>query len=185
MLAAGFKAKAGSCYQVSHGGRDENLAGPCLRHDPSAGVYGDAADRRSIQLDLSGVHADTNFKTERAKCLFDGESAADGPGRAIEDRQEAVASTIDLPSAKPSEQCAYTLIVPGNEISPRAITHRDSGLGRVDDIGKKHRRKHAVDLLVVSVDRGKKALDRLQQRLCLISGEWEMLVAGTSRAPGM
>ena len=139
MLAAVFKPEAGSCYQVSYGGRDKNLAGSCLRHDPSAGVYGDAANRRSIKLDLSGVYADTNFKTERAKCLFDGESAADGPGRAIEDHQEAVASIVDLPSAKPSEQCAYTLIVPRNEISPRAITHRDSGLGRADDIGKKHR----------------------------------------------
>lgn len=103
MLAAGFKLETGSCYEVSHGGRDEDLAGSCLRHDPSAGVYCDAADRGPVQLDLSRVHPDPNFKPKRAKCFFDGEPAADGPGRPSKiARKPSPAVSICRPRNRPS-----------------------------------------------------------------------------------
>jgi hypothetical protein len=177
VLTALLELEAGSGHQVSHGGRHEDLAGSCLRHYASPCVDRDPADSRSIEFDLSCMHTDTHLEAKRPHSLLDREPAPDGASRAIEYRQKAVASIVDLASPKPSKERPHALVVRRNEISPGAIAHRYGSLGRADEVGKEDGCQHAIDLHFVSVDGDEKAFKRSEHLLCLISCKDEVVVA--------
>ena len=132
--------------EILDGGRHEHLLRACARGDASADVDGDAADVRSVQLDLARVDPCANLRTQGVHRVLDGERAAHGACRTVEDREEAVSGVVDLAPAVPPEQRTHTLIVGGDEFPPGTIPDPRDSLGRTDEIGEEHRGEDAIDV---------------------------------------
>jgi len=77
-------------------------------------------------------------------CVADGAGATDRARGAIEDREEAVARTIDLPPAERLEVPAGHADIPVQELPPAAVTNRRRTLGRAHDVREEHRDEHAI-----------------------------------------
>jgi hypothetical protein len=71
--------------------------------DSGGDVYCDACDVVGARLDFSGVQAGADLQSRRAQCVSDGCGAADGAGRSVESRHEAITRGVDFAAAEPVE----------------------------------------------------------------------------------
>ena len=118
---------------------------------------------------------------ERAKHLGQGDGAADGTGRPIEEREEPVASGSHLSSAIAPELIANASMMRMQEIGPGRVTKLcRSGRGS-DDIGEQDGRQDPIRL-GASSDAGKKLLDLPQDRVG-VADPWQMVIASQVDEP--
>ena len=80
-----------------------------------------ASDIIADDFHLAGVQADPDLDPEWTHGLRDGQCAADGPGRAVEGGQHAVAERLDLVAAKASELVPEHLVLGIQQVAPRAV----------------------------------------------------------------
>ena len=137
-------------------------------------MYGEAANRCSIELDLAGVDADSYVEAESAGVVADRETTANGTGRAVEDGEEAVACDVDLAPAKASQQGSDAPVVRCDQVSPCPVAHPCSGLGRGDDVREEDGRQHTVEVHLGAVRSGEEPFDGIEE-LVLIAGEREVV----------
>jgi hypothetical protein len=92
-------------------------------------VNGNATDIVANHFALAGMQPCANVDPEWAYFLRNGASAADTARRAIESRQNAVPSRLDLMAAKASEIASDRGVMFVEEIAPAAISTRSTGTG--------------------------------------------------------
>src|SRR6185369_4761239 len=99
--------------EVLHGAGDEHFRRRGLGCHACAGVHGDATHVVAHELALPGVKACPDLDPERADGVADGAGAADGPRRAVEGGEEAVAGRLDLAAAEACELPAHERVMGG------------------------------------------------------------------------
>src|SRR5207244_6956498 len=142
--SAVLELDAGSRHQVLDGLRDKHLAGAGVRGDACTRVDRDPPNRSVCELDLAGVDSGSHFEAERPDALRDRSCAAEGSGRSVEGREEAVACSIDFASAKALQLTSNERVVLFEQIVPAPVTELARALGRTDDVGEEDRRQDAV-----------------------------------------
>jgi hypothetical protein len=70
--------------------------------------------------------------------------ATDGPGGAVESRQDSVPGRVDLAAAQSSERAPEHDVIALQEIAASAVAEPDGQLGRAHDVDEQHRGQHAV-----------------------------------------
>src|SRR6201987_4095624 len=79
-----LEARARTDDQVTHGARDEDLAGTGLAKDPRRDVYGNSPDVSVDQFALAGVDASADLDAQRLGVSAQGLGAADRLRRTVE-----------------------------------------------------------------------------------------------------
>jgi hypothetical protein len=136
MDSALAKVETGAGDEILHRARHHDLARSGLRHHARAGVNGDAGDCVIDALALAGVDAGADLEAEASQGVTDAHGAADGAGRAVEGREEAVAGGAYLSPAVTRDLLADGRVVALEKIAPGAVTERDRSLGRADYVGE-------------------------------------------------
>ena len=83
--------EVGACQEVGDGARDEDLVGVGVGADALPDVDGDTRYVAVLELDLATVKTSTDLEPEWMNLVADRARAADGPGRAVEGGEDAVA----------------------------------------------------------------------------------------------
>src|SRR5213594_1924706 len=148
-------------------------------------MHGDAAHPRSRDLALPCVKPRPQLEAERMDCVADGAGAADGPGGAVEDGEEAVARHVDFSPAKAFELPPGHADVSIENLPPASVTHRGRPLRRAHDVGEHHRDEHAIRIGARS-SAGDELFDLVDEQIqgLLIEGLEEMVVTGKLDIPG-
>ena len=100
--SAVFEEDTGAGDQVLHRLRDEHFACAGGRGHSGTDRDSQARDLPLVKLALAGVHARTNVEIEIANAVDNCLGTANGPCRAVEGREEAVAGGIALLATEPS-----------------------------------------------------------------------------------
>ena len=124
--------------------RDENLAGLCDGCDSSPDVDGDTADLVVHELALPCVKPRPNLEAEFANAVPNRARAPNRPRRAVEGREEAVASGVHFPTPEVPQLRSDEPMVLLHEFAPAAIAELGRAGGGIDEIGEQDRRQHAV-----------------------------------------
>ena len=95
--AAVLEAGARADDQVTHGARDEDVAGAGLAEDPRRDVYCDPADVGVEQFAFAGVDAGADLDAQCLGLSAQGLGAADGLRRAVERGEVTVAGAAAPP----------------------------------------------------------------------------------------
>src|SRR5215813_10461712 len=146
MHAAFLERQAGARDEISHGIGDERLARTRQSSHARADVNGDPTELLSNDLAFASMAPGTYFDAERADARRDRLSAANGSGRAIERRKEAVARRIDLASTKAHELSASQVVVAVEQLVPAMVAKVSSVVGGSHDVGEEHSRENALRL---------------------------------------
>src|SRR5437764_13783900 len=107
--------------EVAHGARHQDLAGPGERRDAGADVHGDPAELRPHHLTLARVETGADLEAERAHAVADRARGPHRPRRAVEGRQEAVASRVDLAPTELRQVLANQRVVGVEQVAPLAV----------------------------------------------------------------
>lgn len=90
-------------------------------------------------LDLTRVHSGSHVEPEYTQRFANLESAANGPSRTVEDREEAVAGGVDLLAGEADELTTYCIVVRSEERRPSSVAKGLHSLGRPDEVGEENR----------------------------------------------
>src|SRR4029079_3483892 len=120
------------------GADDEILDGAGRQHfarrrfgcDAGADVHGDAADVVSHALALARVQSGAHLETERTHGIADGQATAHPPGRAVEQREEAIAGRRDVTASEMGELPPDECMVTRKQVGPCPVTKASSLLRR-------------------------------------------------------
>ena len=93
-LPRSSKARARADDQVTHGARDQDVAGAGLAEDPRRDVYRDPADVAVQQFALAGVDAGADLDAQCLGLSAQRLGAADGLRRAVERGEVTVAGAL-------------------------------------------------------------------------------------------
>src|SRR5438093_13771958 len=85
-----------SAHELLDGRRHEHFTRLGKGGNPCAHMYREAGGLGPPVFDLAGMQAGADLQTDLLDRIADGASAANGPCRPVEGREEAVASGIDL-----------------------------------------------------------------------------------------
>src|SRR5256885_5072605 len=118
--------------EVAPRARPQALAGPGERRDAGADVHGDPAELRPHHLTFARVEAGADLEAERAHALADRARGPHRARRAIEGREEAVASRVDLAPAELRQVLAHQRVVGVEQVAPLAVAQL-GGLRRGSD----------------------------------------------------
>ena len=125
-------------------GGNQDLIRLCLVQDPRPFVHRDAADVCPHKLHFSDVHAGPDLQAFATGGPFGGRGAAEGSGRPVEGRQQAVSGRVDLVSMVPFELRPGGLVVVREQISPGYVAESVGHHCRVDEVGEKQCHKCPV-----------------------------------------
>src|SRR5436190_1610072 len=136
VLAAIVELEARALEQVAGRGRHQDFAGSGERGDPGGGVDRQAARAAGDDAHLAGVCTGPDPEAE----VLDGRAhrggAADGAGRRIEDREEAVPGGRDLAAAMDVQLPAEARVVFDDERPPGRVADSPEKRGRIDEVGQ-------------------------------------------------
>ena len=107
-------------------------------------MYREAGGLGPPVFDLAGMQAGADLQTDLLDRISDGSSAANGPCRPVEGREEAVASGIDLGSGVTFQELANQGVVAVEKLPPAVVADGLELLGGTDDVGEQHGDKQAV-----------------------------------------
>src|SRR4029077_2706225 len=110
-----------------------------------ADVDGHPTNVVAAELALARVQPGPHVKAQGPDPVPDRAGALDCAGGAVEGGEEAVAQRLDLTAAEPIELAARELVVAFDQLSPTPVPCLGGALGRVNDVGEHHRRKHSVE----------------------------------------
>ena len=96
VLATILECDSGSCHQVSHGSRDENLPRSSNSGHSCADVNSDPADVVPSGFNFAGVEADTYVEAQGSCALSYALSTLNRSSRAIKRDQKAITGRLDL-----------------------------------------------------------------------------------------
>src|SRR5215470_14486274 len=116
------EADAGTGDEILHGVGDEDLARTRERGDPGADVNSDAADFLADDLALARVEPRAYLDAEGPHALADRLGAANGAGRTIEGREEAVTGGVDFAPAEARELATREGVVAVEQLVPPSVT---------------------------------------------------------------
>src|ERR1700751_1513671 len=136
--AAVLEARARTDDQVTHGARDEDLAGTGLAKDPRRDVYGNSPDVSVDQFALAGVDAGADLDAQRLGVSAQGLGAADGLRRGVERGEGGVAGGPYHRGAESLRQFGGDLPEAVQHSTPPLIARRRGVLRRGDDVGEHH-----------------------------------------------
>ena len=105
------------------------------------------------------MHAGAHLDAERLHGLHDRVGALDGPGGAVEGREEAVAGGVHLGAAVAAEQRAHRRVVALDQVAPALVSQPGGGLGGADDVGEHDGGQHAVEHRLLVAHRPHETLD--------------------------
>ncbi len=94
-LAPVGEPKLAADHEVTNGARDEDLAWPCLAHDPSRQMHGQAADVVAADLDLAGMDAASDLERLRLGGGDDLPGASNRLGGSAEGCEHAISQRLD------------------------------------------------------------------------------------------
>src|ERR687895_2233487 len=124
--------------------RDEDLAGPCEGSDPSRSVHCHAAEGAPLTFDFAGMDPGADLEAIVLGGAGDRSGAANGTGRPVEHRNEAVAGRVDLEPAEPVELEADAVAVTSEERLPPRVAEADGDGRGVDDVRHEQGRHDAL-----------------------------------------
>jgi hypothetical protein len=122
--------------------RDENLTRVGPSGDPRTDVHGDAGDPVVSELDLAGVEPRPDLEIQRSHRRNNRLSAADGPSRAVERCEEAIAGRIHLTAVEPLQLAPDSRVMLLDEVPPATIPELRGSGGGADEIREEHSRQH-------------------------------------------
>src|SRR6516164_619442 len=101
-------------------------------------MHGDADQLAAAFLAFARVNSRSHIEGNPAQALADSQRAPNGPGRAVESDEEAVAGGIHLAAAEPADLPADYCVVLGQQLAPAVVAELSRPPGRADDVGEKH-----------------------------------------------
>ena len=119
---------------------------PGERRDSRADVDRHAPNVVADELDLAGVETRPDLQAEGPERIRQGQRAADGAGRAVEDGQEPVAGGADLASGVARQLIAYPGVMSVEHVGPGGVGELGGALGGAHDVREQHGREHPVGL---------------------------------------
>src|SRR5438034_597704 len=102
-------------------------------------MHGDAGHLAVNELALARVQTNPHLESQLRHGLGDGTRAADGPGRAVEGGEEAVAGCVHLPAAIANQLTADQFVVAQQELSPGPVAENRRPLAGADDVREEDR----------------------------------------------
>src|SRR5579883_3185960 len=105
-----------------------------MRHDPCGRVHGDSTDVVASDLDLAGVQAGANGKTDLFRGGAVGQGAANRASWAVERRENTIASALHHRAAMLYDHLPRNLIVITKQPKPSLVAHRRRTAGRIYNI---------------------------------------------------
>src|SRR5439155_1308530 len=167
-----LEARAGD--QITDSAGDKDLSGLGLGRHPRPDVDSDASHRVPSELDLTRVQTGPHLEAQRSDRVADRTRAADRPRGPVEDREDAVAGSVDLPSMEPLQLSADRLVVRLEELAPPPVTERRRLLCRADDVREEHCHQYTIRLAATTNAR-QEVLDLVED---LVGVEpWNMIFA--------
>jgi hypothetical protein len=136
--AAIVEGDSGATDEILNGARDEDFAAVGCGCDACAGVDGDSGWLNADELALARMDAHPDVELEIAQAAANRVGAADGARRAVEGREEAVASGVDFTPAVASDLSTDNAVVLRQEIAPGAVAEFRRPRRRADEIGEEH-----------------------------------------------
>jgi hypothetical protein len=114
--------------------------------DPSADVDGDAIDVVTHEFDLTRMETAGDAHAQAVCSVANGTSASDATSRAIECREEVVASRVDLPTTEAAELVSDCGLVALEKVAPCSVSQRGGRARRVDHVNEQVRGQNPVDV---------------------------------------
>jgi hypothetical protein len=139
------EAQSGARDQILHCARYQDLVSTGKRRDPRADMYSNAADIVADHFALACMEAGANSNPVWPDLLGNGAGAADAAGRAVESGKNAVASALNLITAKALEIASDSSVMTVKQVAPAVVAERDRFLGRPDDVCKQYRGEHSIN----------------------------------------
>ena len=135
----------------------------------------DPSDIAVGQFDLAGVQSAADLEAKWPERVPDRSGTPDRPGRAVEDRKEAVASGLDLAASESLELRPRRAVVGDEQGTPSLIADLGRPSCRLDEVGEEDGGKDSIRF-VAGADAREKLLDLGKQRR-LVAGPRQILVA--------
>jgi hypothetical protein len=127
VLATVLERQPGARDEVLDGARHEHLPGLRVPGDARADVDREPGELLPDALALSRVDPGPDREAERPDPLADRPSARDRAGGAVEAREEAVPGGVELDAAVARELAPDELVVPLQQLPPRAVAQLGGG----------------------------------------------------------
>src|ERR671937_549871 len=124
--------------RVADGPGHQDLTGSSQRHDPGGGVDGGAAHLRAHHLGLAEVDPGPDLQPESADPVGDLHGGPDGLGRAGEDREEAVAGSVEFAAPVAPQDRPDHPVVGGDQARPPPVPTPPANPGGGTKAGKKN-----------------------------------------------
>src|SRR5678815_5766975 len=139
-----FQAHPGTCQQILHRSRDQNLTRIRLSHGARTNVHGHAGNTDPVALNLPCVETHSDANAEFLYVFNDVRGAVHSATRTHEGREKSIAGGVDLFATVVFQMPTHAFPESAKQGSPGIISKLQRCCGRVNDVSEHYRDDRAL-----------------------------------------